>query len=74
VLRSSEQMSGFGAGTISLSAQRSSNSWALNRHCSLDLNTMFFGSAVVINTPRNVRIMAEDPFGRNMPEWKCRQL
>jgi uncharacterized protein (DUF849 family) len=27
--------------------------------CSLDLNTMHFGSAVVINTPRNVRIMAE---------------
>jgi uncharacterized protein (DUF849 family) len=27
--------------------------------CSLDLNTMFFGSAVVINTPRNIRIMAE---------------
>jgi uncharacterized protein (DUF849 family) len=27
--------------------------------CSLDLNTMWFGSAVVINTPRNIRIMAE---------------
>lgn len=27
--------------------------------CSLDLNTMWFGSAVVINTPRNVRVMAE---------------
>jgi uncharacterized protein (DUF849 family) len=27
--------------------------------CSLDLNTMWFGSAVVMNTPRNVRIMAE---------------
>ena len=27
--------------------------------CSLDLNTMFFGSAVVMNTPRNIRIMAE---------------
>jgi uncharacterized protein (DUF849 family) len=27
--------------------------------CSLDLNTMWFGSAVVINTPRNARIMAE---------------
>ncbi len=27
--------------------------------CSLDLNTMHFGSAVVINTPRNVGIMAE---------------
>jgi uncharacterized protein (DUF849 family) len=27
--------------------------------CSLDLNTMYFGSSVVINTPRNVRIMAE---------------
>jgi uncharacterized protein (DUF849 family) len=27
--------------------------------CSLDCNTMFFGSSVVINTPRNVRIMAE---------------
>ena len=26
--------------------------------CSLDLNTMFSGSAVVINTPRNVTIMA----------------
>ncbi len=26
--------------------------------CSLDLNTMWFGNAVVINTPRNVRIMA----------------
>lgn len=26
--------------------------------CSLDLNTMFFGTSVVINTPRNVRIMA----------------
>ncbi len=26
--------------------------------CSLDLNTMWFGSAVVINTPRNVTIMA----------------
>ena len=26
--------------------------------CSLDLNTMFSGSSVVINTPRNVRIMA----------------
>jgi uncharacterized protein (DUF849 family) len=26
--------------------------------CSLDLNTMFFGSSVVINTPRNIRIMA----------------
>lgn len=27
--------------------------------CSLDLNTMWFGSAVVINTPRNAKIMAE---------------
>lgn len=27
--------------------------------CSLDLNTMVSGSSVVINTPRNVRIMAE---------------
>ena len=27
--------------------------------CSLDLNTMWFGNAVVINTPRNVTIMAE---------------
>ena len=27
--------------------------------CSLDLNTMFSGSAVVINTPRNVSIMAK---------------
>ena len=27
--------------------------------CSLDLNTMWFGSAVVMNIPRNVRIMAE---------------
>jgi uncharacterized protein (DUF849 family) len=27
--------------------------------CSLDLNTMWFGSSVVINTPRNVAIMAE---------------
>ena len=27
--------------------------------CSLDLNTMWFGSAVVINTPKNARIMAE---------------
>jgi uncharacterized protein (DUF849 family) len=27
--------------------------------CSLDLNTMFSGTSVVINTPRNVRIMAE---------------
>jgi uncharacterized protein (DUF849 family) len=27
--------------------------------CSLDLNTMFFGTSVVINTPRNIRIMAE---------------
>jgi uncharacterized protein (DUF849 family) len=27
--------------------------------CSLDCNTMFFGSSVVINTPRNLRIMAE---------------
>ena len=26
--------------------------------CSLDLNPMWFGSAVVMNTPRNVRIMA----------------
>jgi uncharacterized protein (DUF849 family) len=26
--------------------------------CSLDLNTMFSGSSVVINTPRNVKIMA----------------
>lgn len=26
--------------------------------CSLDLNTMFFGTSVVINTPRNVRLMA----------------
>ncbi|HEY9281441.1 MAG TPA: 3-keto-5-aminohexanoate cleavage protein [Eoetvoesiella sp.] len=26
--------------------------------CSLDLNTMFSGTSVVINTPRNVRIMA----------------
>jgi uncharacterized protein (DUF849 family) len=26
--------------------------------CSLDLNTMWFGSAVVMNPPRNVRIMA----------------
>ena len=30
--------------------------------CSLDLNTMWFGSAVVINTPRNAAIMARgDP-------------
>jgi uncharacterized protein (DUF849 family) len=27
--------------------------------CSLDLNTMWFGNAVVINTPRNVAIMAK---------------
>jgi uncharacterized protein (DUF849 family) len=27
--------------------------------CSLDLNTMWFGSSVVINTPRNVAIMAK---------------
>jgi uncharacterized protein (DUF849 family) len=27
--------------------------------CSLDLNTMWFGASVVINTPRNVAIMAE---------------
>jgi uncharacterized protein (DUF849 family) len=27
--------------------------------CSLDLNTMYSGDSVVINTPRNVRIMAE---------------
>jgi uncharacterized protein (DUF849 family) len=27
--------------------------------CSLDLNTMWFGSGAVINTPRNARIMAE---------------
>ncbi|MDH4110258.1 MAG: 3-keto-5-aminohexanoate cleavage protein [Gammaproteobacteria bacterium] len=27
--------------------------------CSLDLNTMWFGSGAVINSPRNVRIMAE---------------
>ena len=27
--------------------------------CSLDLNTMWFGGAVVINTPRNAAIMAE---------------
>ena len=27
--------------------------------CSLDLNTMWFGNAVVINTPRNVAAMAE---------------
>ena len=27
--------------------------------CSLDLNTMWFGSAVVINTPKNAKIMAE---------------
>ena len=27
--------------------------------CSLDLNTMWFGNAVVINTPRNAKIMAE---------------
>jgi uncharacterized protein (DUF849 family) len=27
--------------------------------CSLDLNTMFSGSSVVINTPRNVRVMAQ---------------
>lgn len=27
--------------------------------CSLDLNTMWFGGGAVINTPRNIRIMAE---------------
>jgi uncharacterized protein (DUF849 family) len=27
--------------------------------CSLDCNTMFFGSSVVINTPRSIRVMAE---------------
>lgn len=27
--------------------------------CTLDFNTMYFGTAVVINTPRNLRIMAE---------------
>ena len=27
--------------------------------CSLDLNTMWFGNGAVINTPRNIRIMAE---------------
>src|SRR5690606_15557167 len=27
--------------------------------CSLDLNTMWFGSSVVINTPKNVTVMAE---------------
>lgn len=27
--------------------------------CTLDFNTMWFGTAVVINTPRNLRIMAE---------------
>jgi 3-dehydrocarnitine:acetyl-CoA trimethylamine transferase len=37
--------------------------------CSLDLNTMWFGSAVVINTPRNAKIMAEAIRGAGvMPE------
>jgi uncharacterized protein (DUF849 family) len=37
--------------------------------CTLDLNTMFSGSAVVINTPRNVSIMADRIYGAGvLPE------
>jgi uncharacterized protein (DUF849 family) len=37
--------------------------------CTLDLNTMFSGSAVVINTPRNVAIMADRIYGAGvLPE------
>lgn len=40
--------------------------------CSLDLNTMFSGDSVVINTPRNVRIMAEMIRDAGvMPEIEC---
>lgn len=40
--------------------------------CSLDLNTMFSGDSVVINTPRNVRIMAEMIRDAGvMPELEC---
>ena len=31
--------------------------------CSLDLNTMWFGNSVVINTPRNARSWRGDPRG-----------
>ncbi|MGF1650293.1 MAG: 3-keto-5-aminohexanoate cleavage protein [Hyphomicrobiaceae bacterium] len=31
--------------------------------CTLDLNTMWFGGGAVINTPRNIRIMAELIYG-----------
>lgn len=40
--------------------------------CSLDLNTMFSGDSVVINTPRNVRIMAGLIRDAGvMPELEC---
>ena len=48
------------ATNLKLPAQRVEHILALRPEiCSLDCNTMFFGSSVVINTPRNVRIMAE---------------
>ena len=37
--------------------------------CSLDLNTMWFGTGAVINSPRNIRIMAERIYAAGvMPE------
>jgi len=40
--------------------------------CTLDLNTMWFGGGAVINTPRNLRIMAERMYGAGVkPEIEC---
>ncbi len=40
--------------------------------CTLDLNTMWFGGGAVINTPRNLKIMAERMYASGVkPEIEC---
>ncbi len=40
--------------------------------CTLDLNTMWFGGGAVINTPRNLKIMAERIYAAGVkPEIEC---
>jgi len=40
--------------------------------CTLDLNTMWFGGGAVINTPRNLKIMAERMYAAGVkPEIEC---
>jgi uncharacterized protein (DUF849 family) len=56
--------------TLTTPARRVAHVEALRPEiCTLDLNTMFSGSAVVINTPQNVSIMADRIYGAGvLPE------